>query len=160
MTVIDMSNVVPVSRMQGDDPEDTHLLKGQLARAQEYLKSFKWCHGIKEAYFGDGVGKIAAVFLFRIDAPPSVDEWIWVITGDIPSCYMEAGESAPTPAIALDLYCLLMEDWAEAVRTGTSLQEVYPVQAQPTKENADNLAGRIGFIRENILPGFRSFVEE
>lgn len=158
MTAVDMATVVPVSKMAGEDKEEAELLKEQLGMAQNYLTSFKWCHGIKEAYFGDGIGKIVAVFLFRIDSPPDVDEWLWVIAGDLPSCYLDVG-ILPTPASALETYCFLMEDWAEAVRSGGSLDEVYPVRAAPTKANADNLDGRIAFIRENILPGFRGSVE-
>jgi hypothetical protein len=161
MTDVDMKTVVPVSEMTGYDAEETDLLKDQLARAKAYLTAFKWCHGIKEAYFGDGVGKIVAAFLFRIDSPPDVDEWIWVVTGDIPSVYMDTYETS-TPALALDCYCFLMEEWVAAVRGegDLSLDEVYPVDAPATPGNADALERRIEFIRTEIIPKMESYVEE
>lgn len=161
MTAVDMKTVVPISKMKGEDAEETALLKDQFARAQAYLTSFKWCDGIKESYFGDGVGKIVAVFLFRIDSPKDVDEWIWVITGDIPSVYLDTYETT-TPALALDCYCYLMEQWAAAVRggDGLTLDDVYPVEAPATKANADDLDGRIAFIRKNILIHMESYAEE
>ena len=161
MTAVDMKTVVPIAKIKGEDAEETALLKEQFARAQAYLTSFKWCNGIKESYFGDGVGKIVAVFLFRIDSPEDVDEWLWVVTGDIPSVYMVTDDAA-TPALALEGYCELMEDWAAAVRgeDGLTLDDVYPVEAPATKANADDLDGRIAFIRKNILIHLESYVEE
>lgn len=155
MTSVDMSTVVPVSEMEGDCEEDTSKLKEQFTTAEAYLRSFKWCHDIKEAYFGDGIGGIVAVFLFRLDGPPDVDEWLWVVSGNLPSCYFVTDE-APTPDEALEAYCELMEDWIEAVRSQKSLDDVYPVDAPATQNNAEDLAGRIGFLREQVLPWFRA----
>jgi hypothetical protein len=160
MTDVYMKAVVPISEMTGDDDEDTELLKKQFARADAYIRSFAWCHKIKEIYFGEGVGGVVAVFLFRAEAGTRhVDEWFWIVTGDLPSCYMVT-DDAPTPALALEGYCGLMEDWAEAVLAGESLEDVYPVDAPATEENAEALASRMNFIRENILPYLASYVEE
>jgi hypothetical protein len=34
------------------------------------------------------VGGVVSTFLFRIDAEPNIDEWLWVVVGDLPSCYL------------------------------------------------------------------------
>ena len=50
------------------------------AGAEKYLRSFPWCKGIRQVYFGDGYGGVAAVFLFHIEpSREGVDEWLWVI---------------------------------------------------------------------------------
>jgi hypothetical protein len=44
-----------------------------------------------------------------------------------------------------------MTRWVEAVRAGTSLEDVIPVRAEPTLEHAAMLASRLQFIRDEIL---------
>ena len=44
-----------------------------------------------------------------------------------------------------------MRRWVEAVRAGGSLDDVIPVNAPPTSGNADDLAGRLGFLKANLL---------
>lgn len=147
----DLSRVTPLAQMQGDDQEDTDLLKAAQAEADAYVRSFAWCRGVKEVYFGAGVGGVVAVFLYRVDAPPRVDEWLWVVVGDVPSAYLVT-DRARVPAAALEVYCELMEGWIEAVRSGTGLDSAFPVAAQATPENADLLERRVEFIRKRIIP--------
>jgi hypothetical protein len=163
MTDVNMATVIPESEMTAemveDDPEGARLLKAQLVEAKAYLQSHKWCHAIKETYFGDGIGGVVAVFLFLVDAGSRrVDEWFWVVTGDLPSCYMVT-DNAPNPALALEGYCELMEDWVDAVRAGDSLDDVYPVDAPATQENADLLDNRIKFLREEMIPLFQAAID-
>jgi len=44
-----------------------------------------------------------------------------------------------------------MESWVEAVRLGTSIDDLIPVSASPTREHADMLAGRLAFLREHLI---------
>jgi hypothetical protein len=44
-----------------------------------------------------------------------------------------------------------MDKWVSAVRSGASLAEVIPVKAAPTLEQADMLATRLSFLRDEIL---------
>ena len=157
MTDVDMRTVTPTANMAGEDDEETEQLRGALREAAEFLMSFPWCHGIAESYFGLGIGGVLAVFLFRIDAPPPVNEWLWTIVGDIPPCYLVA-EAASTPLAALETYCDLMQDWAEAVRDGRPLDNVVRVSAEPTQRNAAALDSRISFVRTAIIPLFSSSV--
>lgn len=151
-----MRRVVPVSHMAGEDAEDTELLKGLLAEAESYLASFDWCERLEEAYFGLGVGGIVAVFLFRVrPARPDVDDWLWVIVGDLPPAYLVT-DSAPNAACALEGYLGLMQEWVEAVRTGRPLEDLIPVNVPPTVEWATELKGRLEFLRDNVLSKYTS----
>jgi hypothetical protein len=86
------ANVVPMEYLTGDDEADSGLLAGMARQAAEYLMSFDWCVSIMDTYFGDGIGGVVAVFLFRIlPARPHIDEWIWVVVGDLPSAYLSRG---------------------------------------------------------------------
>src|SRR4051812_48819734 len=105
---LDMRKVVPAAMLAGEDAEDTALLRGMLERASQYLRSFRWCADIEEAYFGLGVGGVVAVFLFRIrPAQTGVDPLLWVVVGDVPSAYLVT-DRAPSPACALEGYVELM----------------------------------------------------
>jgi hypothetical protein len=76
--------VVPIGEMEGDDPEDTALLRLMFREAESYLQSFDWCESIAASYYGAGVGKVVAVFLFQIiPRRPDIDEWLWVIVGRV-----------------------------------------------------------------------------
>jgi len=150
---VDMEKLKSVAQIAGEDAEETELLRASLEEATAFLKAFDWCRGIREMYFGLGVGGVVSVFLFRIDAAPMVDEWVWVIVGDLPSCYLVTDE-AQTPVGALKTYCDLMEDWVRAVRARRPLNDVFPVSAEPSEENADLLAKRIKLLRTDVIPAF------
>jgi len=61
-------------------------------------------------------------------------------------------DDAPTPAIALHLYCAIAEDWAENVINSRDLSDSYPIKAPPTEENGRLLLSRVEFIRDKIIP--------
>jgi hypothetical protein len=129
------ANVVPVEQMAGDDEEDSALLAGMAGQAAEYLMSFDWCVSIIDTYFGDGIGGVVAVFLFRIlPARPDVDEWLWVVVGDLPFAYFDA-ENIKSPRAALDEYILQRSQWADCILAGrTPTAEVMPVNVdQPER---------------------------
>jgi hypothetical protein len=44
-----------------------------------------------------------------------------------------------------------MERWIEAVRAGTSLDNVIPVNVAPSRESADLLSSRLDLIRSRLL---------
>ena len=155
MTDVDMRTVMPAAAMMGEDDEETELFRASLREAAEYLQAFEWCEGILERYFGIGVGGVVAVFLFRIDAPPPVDEWLWTVVGDMPPCYLVTAD-ADTPLAALEIYCDLMQDWVAAVRGGRPLDHLVPVPMAPTERNAAALDTRISFVRKEIIPLFNS----
>jgi hypothetical protein len=50
-------------------------------------------------------------------------------------------EITPTAVEALDVYVGLMSDWADAATAGTSLDEVFPVDAEPTMATSSSCDG-------------------
>jgi len=109
--------------MKGEDEEETTQLKEMLRQATSYLMSFSWCSGIRESYIGIGIGGVVAAFLFRIQpSREDVDEWVWIIVGDLPAAYITA-ENAPNPATALDGYIGAMQEWVDAVKQGKSVKD-------------------------------------
>jgi hypothetical protein len=138
--------LTPAEGMRGDDLHDTHLLHGMLAEATRFLSGFKWCQSIERRFFGFGVGGVVAVFLFEIKPNnPDVDNTLWVIVGDVPPAYLVTDDRR-TPQDALAGYVSEMSSWVTAVREGRSIEEMIPVNVEPTKENAERLAKRLEFI--------------
>jgi hypothetical protein len=104
------------------------------------------------------VGGVVVVLLFRIvPAREDVDEWLWVVVGDVPPAYLVT-DDAPNPASALDGYIGEMERWVAAVRAGQPVDDLIPVgtvdgaaQLEPTVERADEIESRLRFLTEEIL---------
>jgi hypothetical protein len=148
---VDISRVLPISQMRGEDEEETAELRSMLERADQYVRSMKWCAGVRTRFFGAGVGGVVAVFLFQLDPEGQADEWIWVIEGDLPTAYLVTDE-APDPVSALTIYCDLMEDWVAAVRSKQSMDEVFPVGVPADEEHAQMLEARVLKLREDVIP--------
>jgi hypothetical protein len=151
---MNMAAVTPINAMTGEDAEETELLRASFNEATDYVRSFQWCRGIKESYFGIGVGGVIAVFLFHIDPAGEADEWLWVVTGDLPSCYLVT-DRATEPLAAIETYCSVMSDWINAVRTKSSLTNVFPVAAPATIANAELLENRLTFLEKEIIPNLK-----
>jgi hypothetical protein len=152
MKDIDLSKVRPTAGMRGDTDQDTTLLRQMLKEAEAYLCSFDWCESIAESCFGLGIGGVVAVFLLRI-APKreGVDEWLWVVVGDLPPTYLVT-DNNPTPAAALEAYVAEMSVWADAVGDGRPVDDLIPVNVPPTRENAQQLRKRLAFLRAKVIP--------
>jgi hypothetical protein len=152
---IPVSGVVPLALMSGGDEEDTRLLGIMAAGAQNYVRCFPWCKSIREVYFGDGYGGIVAVFLFRIEpAREGVDEWIWVVFGDVPPAYLVTDE-CKTPSQALEGYMREISKWIELAKDGLQSKDVIPVYVPATPDNAADVERRLDFLRRVIVPAFR-----
>lgn len=150
--LMDISGFQLAEEARGDSSDDTLSLRQMAADARKYLRSHKWCPTIKKLYLADGVGGIVAIFLAELSEPiQGQDTYLWVIVGDLPSAYLVV-EDLTTPLQALFEYCSLMEKWADAVLSGKTLDNLFPVAEAPTEENARNLKRRITFIRDQILP--------
>lgn len=149
---MDTSKLVPVAEIAGEDEEEMRELR-QLARcASDFLSAFKWCKAIRESYEGYGVAGIVGVYLFRIEpAHPGVDEWLWVVVGDLPSAYLVT-DGAPTPAAALQIYVEEMSEWVAAVESGRTVEGLIPVKAPATVENAAMLKSRLTFLTQRVIP--------
>src|SRR5262249_47397524 len=101
---VPVRNVVPVEQMRGDDDEDTAFLGEMLEHAKNYIESFSWCDSIVSSYFAGGVGKVFAIFLFKINSSyRHVDPWEWIFVGDIPPAYLPL-EDATSKMAAFETY--------------------------------------------------------
>ena len=149
---IDTSSFQDESKITGDDPEDTELLREMAAEARAYLEDYEWCPPIEKFHLASGIGGVVAAFLVQFEEviEGTEDDALWVIVGDLPSAYVivEPGDDGDA---ALSRYCGLMEDWAFNVLKGNSLDESFPVAAEATHENAEMLSQRIAFLRTEIL---------
>ena len=122
--------------------------------AKQYLENFDWCASVKKGWFDEDfrVYDKIGVFLFEIEPlNDSIDDFIWVIVGDLPSVYLD--KSVKSGHEALEVYCDLMQDWVDNIRGGKDVTECYPIPADPNLENAELLNNRISFIRRELLTG-------
>jgi len=150
--MIDRSKLQRYPDIHGDDDEDTRLLRGMAEEGREYLASHEWCPPIRGLYLAHGVGGVVALFLveFSRKISGSPDDTLWLVVGDLPTAYFVT-ENVTTVRDALDCYCSIMDDWVAAVLDGRDLEEVYPVDADPTEANARQLESRLQFLRHEII---------
>jgi len=146
-------NLSPTTEMKGEDEQETKELFEMLNIANDYLRSFDWCSEVERTFIGIGIGKVIAVFLFGLKKKKDVDDWLWVVVGDVPSAYLVLDEASDAVS-ALKVYCRVMEDWVIAVKTKSDLSKVFPVNVPADAKYAEMLQKRIDFIREKIIPEF------
>lgn len=151
-----VGGVVPTSEMHGESNEETLKLREMEFRARSFLSSFDWCQEIREFYFGDGIADIVAVFFARIEsARPSVDEYLWVIVGEVPSAYLVV-DASRTPREALEAYIGEMRKWVAVAQNGRHPDDVIPVNVPATPEWAEALASRLDFLEKKLIPHWPS----
>jgi len=150
-TELPVSGVIPVSEMAGEDEYETARFGSMEAEARMFLSSFDWCREIREFYFGGGVGDVIAVFFARISpARPDIDEFLWIVVGDIPPAYLVTDDS-PTPKEALQSYIEEMRQWVVLATAGKTSAEVIPVNVPATPEWAEALGSRLDFLEHEII---------
>lgn len=126
-----------------------------LSEARSFLLYYNWCQSIQEEYVGIFVKGILGIFLFKIvPTRADVDEWIWVVVGDVPPAYLTC-DQCPNPATALDGYIGAMSEWVDAASRGESVAEMIPVNVPATRENAELLRKRLAFLDERVLSDYR-----
>lgn len=151
----DLSKVTQITEKLSGENADSHL-DAYLHEAREYLREYEWCKGIRKEYVGLFVDGIIGIFLFQIlPSRPEVDEWIWVVVGDLPPTYLTC-DRCPNPATALDGYIGAMSEWVEAASKGTSVAELVPVNVPATRENAALLKKRLDFLDQRILANYQN----
>lgn len=139
----------------GSKDKDVDNIARMHREARQFVEYFRWCAEVLEEYVGMIYPGIVAVFLFRIrPAREGVDDWVWVVVGDLPPAYITC-EDAPNPATALDAYIGAMQEWVDAASSGASTDTLIPVNVEATKENADRLRVRLKFLDEHILSGYK-----
>ena len=152
---VPVEGVCSIDQMAGGDEEDSRLLREMASGAEAFLRSFAWCKSIREAYFGDGYGGVAAVFLFHIEpAREGVDEWLWVVSCNISRAYLVT-DSCKTPSEALEGYIHEVSKWVELAKDGCTSANVIPVYLQATPENAASVERRLAVLKKVVVPAFR-----
>lgn len=145
-----------IGRTSGEDEEDTRLLREMAQRARAYLESFPWCAVVLDGWFGGGVGGVFGIFLFHImPSQPEVDEWLWVMNGDLPSTYLTF-DDAPSARDAFRMYVDGMLRWVAYARSGAAQEprDVPVVDVEPTCENAAKVERRVLSLRRILGPAF------
>jgi|SRR5689334_15055919 len=98
-----------------------------------------------------GRGWCLRCFFFEINpSSKKVDQWLWVIVGDLPPAYLVV-DASPTPLAALANYVDLMQEWTDAVKDKRPVNDCIPVNAPTTCEYADLLQQRLDYIRKEFL---------
>jgi hypothetical protein len=137
--------MTPVSDLT--DEEDIALA----CKATDFLTAFRWCAAVRESFLAFDSGYILGVLLFRIEPRLlGVDDTLWVVVGDVPSAFLVC-DDAPDWHCALQCYLREMRRWVEAVRSGSGLDGVFPVNVSPTLEHAEMLSTRLAFIQDHFI---------
>ena len=132
--------------------EEIQTILSLYYNAKNYMEDFDWCVSIKKCWYDKDFGIYVKIGIFLFEIEPlneDIDDFIWVIVGDLPSVYLD--KSITTGQEALEQYCKLMQEWVDNVKAGKSLEECYPVPVDPTIENAELLSSRISFVRRELL---------
>lgn len=120
-------------------------------KAVSFVQRHSWCAEVVSGQVGFAIPDKLGVFLLELTpAGPEAERQLWVVVGDVPPAYLVCDE-APDWQQALKRYTEEMSRWVAAVREGGSLDDVIPVAASPTRENAELLQRRIEFIEQEIL---------
>lgn len=149
----DTSLMIHIANIENYSLEYKEEVVTSLTEAKNYLFNFDWCIKIVDGWVAASFGYILNIFLFKIkpDNITCSDEYVWIIVGDIPPAYIDV-VSAPTVSDALGKYIEVMKDWVDAVLTGGSLEECYPVNVPPEAKYANMLATRLKMLKEDFLP--------
>lgn len=131
--------------------EDIRLLAADRAKCLAYFERQDWCASVTESVVAYSVPRVVSVLLVTIIPRAETDTALWSVVGDLPSAYFVTDDTNE-PADALEVYIKLMEDWVAAVRDGGDLDEVFPVEAAASLENAALFEDRMRYLRSEFVP--------
>jgi hypothetical protein len=150
--LIDTSTFPTGDNIDYESDEEVRLLKALTDEALSFATGYRWTPPIADLVLAFGVAPIIGLYLMRFElGGKPEDAERWVVVGDLPSMHFETDDT-PTPALALQLYCAIAQDWADAVLEGRDLSGSYPIPVAPTREHAEMLKGRIDYIRTKLIP--------
>lgn len=132
--------------------EATEAVQALTTEAWAFVNGSQWWAPVEDLVLAFGVGPILGLYLLRF-APGGKpeDRERWLVVGDLPTMHFETDDT-PTPALALQLYCAIAQDWADNVLAGRDLSDSYPIEVAPTREHASMLLSRVEFIRQELVP--------
>lgn len=150
--LVDTSCFPVGSDIDYESDEEIERLASLTAEARRFVHSYRWTPPIADLVLAFAVAPILGLYLVRFTPggrPEDAERW--VVVGDLPSMHFET-DDAPTPAIALRLYCAIAQDWYDNVLAGRDLSDSYPIDVLPTSEHAEMLKSRVAFIRRELIP--------
>ena len=145
---MDTSRFTPASMIEGKDEEERRSSSGRCSlRLEVSSDHFDGALRSRKSISASRSESWSSLFLFRFaEEVRGMDEYLWVVVGDLPSAYFVA-DDAPTPRSAAEVYCRLMQDSVSTVLRKAPLKapldDVYPVQANATEEMALKLDSRL-----------------
>ena len=152
VALVDTSRFPVGTNIDYESPEEVEAIEAITAAAYAFVNSYRWTPPIESLTLAFGIGPLIGLFLMRFESGGKPeDRERWVVVGDLPSMHFET-DDAPTPAVALRLYCAIAQDWADAVLTGRDRSDSYPIPVAPTQEHAEMLLSRVDFIRRELIP--------
>lgn len=155
-----MNKVVSINEYRQSLKDGINDLDVYFNAAKHEITDYSWCLGVTETYIGMFYPGIVGVFLFKIiPQNKQVDEYIWVVVGDIPPLYITC-ENAPNAACALDGYIGAMMTWVDAAKSGKDLDGLPPVNVPSTPENAKKLQLKLDFLEKKILALYQGDLKE
>jgi hypothetical protein len=155
----DMLSVTPLDHVESKSFSGKNEFQGALSEAKRFIEFYDWVKFVKRTWVGAVFDGIIYIFLFEIErARPDIDKYIWVLVGDIPPTYIPCSD-ARNPYEALDGYIGAMEEWVDAAAQGKSVQDLIPVNVPANKGNADNLAVRLKFLDQKVLPNLNGYTD-
>ena len=130
--LVDTSSFPTGQSLDYESEEEVEQLAVLREEAWRYLNTYRWNPPIEDLVLAFGIAPVIALFLVR-RAPGGKPEDAerWVVVGNLPSMHFETDDT-PTPALALQLYCAIAQDWADNVLAGRDLSESYPIPVAPT----------------------------
>jgi hypothetical protein len=150
--LVDTSSFPTGRDIDYESAEEVEELQALRDEAWRYLGTYRFSPPIADLVLAFGVGQVIGLFLVRFEpGGKPEDAERWVVVGNLPSMHFETDDT-PTPALALRLYCAIAQDWADNVLAGRDLSESYPIPVPPTRQLAENLLGRVDFIRRELIP--------
>ena len=138
-------------------------LSGQLSelelQAVNFIRSFAWSGELLALYEGYQEPGIIGVFLVHLlPVAVGVDEWLWIVVGDLPPAYLIA-DGNPTWQRAIAGYIDEMQRWVDAAKTGAPVDDLIPVNTPPTAEYAAMLESRLRTLSETLLDPRRTLLK-
>lgn len=148
----DLTSVLLLEDYIRANPEEATDIREFARQASEFVGAHAWCRSVDDIYVSRVFPGIVGLFLLRVTpARRDADDWTWAVVGDLPPAYL-ASESCVTPRDALEGYVGEMQAWVDAAKSGEPVDDLIPVSAPPTTENAINLQTRLDFLEQRILP--------
>lgn len=148
---VDTASLIPDSSLRGQTERETQQLQEYARRARALLESFAWCTGVRQLLYGLGAGGVIAVFFADVLVKGKSREWLWVVTGDLPSAYLPEA-AAHSPCAALAAYCEGAAAWADAVQRHALGPQHLALSVEASPAVAREVAAKVATVQRLVLP--------